>query len=224
MEEGLSSGTDKAIRRRVKICESKQWYECQLRPGGLGQQAIYFHRVITTQIHHIFWAPPSLLSLRFSGFMASGLGLGSSPIGHVHALCSFLPSFASFQNDFSCIWLIFSLFPLIDINPSSNISRAIATTIGRITGRRIHTDIPNRNNIRPTPHSPRLISKIRLTPPRSECESQRDEIELKDGPTRKLLFYFLFPPVTAEPLKYHPCTTPYQHRALQIECPALLTG
>jgi hypothetical protein len=35
MEEGLSSGTDKAIRRRVKICESKQWNECQLRPGGL---------------------------------------------------------------------------------------------------------------------------------------------------------------------------------------------
>jgi hypothetical protein len=170
-----------------------------------------------------YFLGPTIITV-FTFLRVHGRGLGSSPIGHVHALCSFLPSFASFQNDFPCIWLIFSLFPLIEINPSSNISRAIATTIGRITGKRIRTDTPNRNNTRSTPHSPRLISKIRLTPPRSECESQRDEIESKDGPTRKLLFYFLFPPVTAEPLKYHPCTTPYQHRALQIECPALLTG
>ena len=46
-------------------------------------------------------------------------------------------------------------------------------------------------------NSPPLISKIRLTPPRSALVDnptfQRDEIESKDGPTRKLLFYFCLP-------------------------------
>jgi hypothetical protein len=163
-----------------------------------------------------------LLSLRFSGFMAEASAQAQSVMS-----MRYVPSFLCLLPErFSMHLVNLFLISTDRYKPFQycNISSAIATTIGRITGRRIHTDTPNRNNTRPTPHSPRLISKIRLTPPRSECESQRDEIEPKDGPTRKLLFYFLFPPVTAEPLKYHPCTTPYQHRALQIECPALLTG
>jgi hypothetical protein len=46
-------------------------------------QAIHFHRVISTQVQHIFWAPPFELLYISQG--SSGLGLGSSPIGHVHA-------------------------------------------------------------------------------------------------------------------------------------------
>jgi hypothetical protein len=91
MGRGLSSGTDKTIKKKGirQVGESKQaMVLVSITPWRPCPQAIYFHRVITTSSPPYFLGP-TIIAL-FTFLRVHGLGLGSSPIGHVHALSSFL--------------------------------------------------------------------------------------------------------------------------------------
>jgi hypothetical protein len=109
MGRGLNSGTGKTIKKKGtrQVGESKQaMVLVSITPWRPCPQAIYFHRVITTSSPPYFLGPTIILSLRFSGFMASASAQAQSVMS-----MRYLPSFCLLRERFSMH--LFNIFPYI---------------------------------------------------------------------------------------------------------------